>query len=641
MNFFAAQEEARKASRKLVWWFGLCVLGVVSLLYCLFIILGKLAGPSQDTGMDVNLQGQELHLEPIGFWEPGIFLATFVGVGGLILIGSLFKLARLSGGGAVVASDLGGRLVDPDTREPLERRLLNVVEEMAIASGIPVPDVWIMDAEQGINAFAAGTDPSNAVIGVTRGTLEQLGRAELQGVIAHEYSHILNGDMKLNMRLTGWIFGLVMISILGRLMLQSLRFMRGSRNSKGGGVILAIVLIGVAVWLIGSIGVLFARMIQAAISRQREFLADASAVQFTRYPDGIAGALKKIGGYATHGQVQCAKATETRHMFFASSNLSSVLATHPPLEERIKAIDPAWEGQMLQGGSNPVAAEEFKGAMGFSGASPFASATEAAAAVAADGSHGQDNATARQQTAAESSTQATPGMIQAKGGLLGLLLKPSEKEQARSLMQQHSVESETIEHALLVCEHAHDSTAADKLSLVDASLPYLRRMSVDEASQYLAAVESLIAMDGQIDLFEFMLQQVCQRHIEMGIGIRQPSPIRHKFLHALDCEVAQVLAIFAAIANDDQALAPAKAEFLEHTGRDLTTPEMDFAAASEALKKMDAATPIVKRQILRLCWLTVHQDGKVNDSEAEMLRAVAEALGCALPRQGDAFADLN
>ena len=204
----------------------------------------------------------------------------------------------------MVARDLGGREVEPGTTDRLERRLLNVVEEMAIASGVAVPGVWVMDDERGINAFAAGTDPTNAVVGVTRGTLERLSRAELQGVVAHEFSHILNGDMKLNMRLMGWIFGLVMLAMLGRVMLEAFRFMGASRNSRGGGgrIVLAIVVAGLAVWLVGSIGVFFARMLQAAISRQREYLADASAVQFTRDPGGIAGALRKIGGFSMRGK---------------------------------------------------------------------------------------------------------------------------------------------------------------------------------------------------------------------------------------------------------------------------------------------------------------------------------------------------
>lgn len=629
MNFFAAQEQARKASRKLVLWFALCVLAVILLVYTV-LALGTIAGFS------CSSVDQQLHPAP-GFWQAELFAITFVVVGGIIVIGSLGKLARLSAGGSVVARDLGGRQVDPGTPDLMERRLLNVVEEMAIASGLPVPEVWIMDQEAGINAFAAGTDPANAVIGVTRGALDQLTRAELQGVVAHEYSHILNGDMKLNMRLTGWIFGLVMLTIVGRMVLESLRFVRGSRNSKGGAAILVVVLLGVAVWIIGSIGVLFARLIQAAISRQREFLADASAVQFTRLPDGISGALKKIGGFADHGRIRNARATETRHMFFASSSLANLLATHPPLEKRIRAIEPNWQGSMLEGGTDPVSADEFKGAMGFAAAGTIAAATppplpDTAGTVAAISGE------------AEARLEADSGLTalqQAKAGLLSLLLDPRQVEQGPRILEAQGIDSPTIQHALAMAPEAATVDSHQRLSLIDAAMPHLRRMPVAEAQQFLNSVRALVEADGQIDLFEFMLQQVCQRQLEIGLGMRKPPVIRFKRISELETEVASLLSVFASISVDPEALTPALAEYREHTGRDLPRLEMNFSQTAEALERMDASTPIVKRQILRLCWLTVHQDGQVNDSESELLRGVAEALGCALPRRGDAHQQLN
>jgi len=625
MNFFAAQEEARKTSRKLVLWFSLCLLAVIVLVYIVLMVgLNHLA-----TG---SAEPMAAAPTPPGWWHPGIFLFTFVVVGGIILTGSLSKIAQLSAGGSVVASSLGGRQVDPSTREPLERRLLNVVEEMAIASGLPVPEVWIMDEEQGINAFAAGTDTGNAVIGVTRGTLERLTRNELQGVVAHEYSHILNGDMKLNMRLTGWIFGLVMIAILGRMLVQSLRYIRGSRNSKGGGVVVGIALLGIAVWIIGSVGVLFARILQAAISRQREFLADASAVQFTRYPEGIAGALKKIGGYAEHGAIKSPTAAQTRHMFFASSSLSSMLATHPPLEERIRAIEPNWKGRMLEGGSDPVSPDEFRksAAVGSLPVSGF-SATAGASPLPAENT----------DLSGEAAAAAAPCVSDAKAGLYSLLLDADNTDQGRTILASHGNEPMVIEHAVSLATGARAIATQDKLARIDAALPLLRRMSVEEARAFLNSVKGLVEADGQIDLFEFMLQQVCQRQLEIGLGIRRPPAIRYKRIAELEGEVAALLAVFAAISGDPDALQPAGVEYEEHTGRALPQVAMDFVAASEALPRMDASTPLVKRQILRLCLLTVHQDGQVNDSEAEMLRAVAEALGCGLPRQDNDFPDLG
>ncbi|RYE61321.1 MAG: hypothetical protein EOP17_21245, partial [Rhizobiaceae bacterium] len=261
----------------------------------------------------------------------------------IIAIGSLIRMRQLGGSGSEVAILLGGIPVDPATKDPLERRLLNVVEEMAIASGIPVPRVFILRGEAGINAFAAGMRPGEAVIGVTRGTLEQLNRDELQGVVAHEFSHIFNGDMRLNLRLMGVLGGILALTTIGRIMLNT---SRGTRSSKKDGN--AFIFIGFALVAIGFIGVFFARLIKAAVSRQREYLADASAVQYTRNPLGIGGALMKINGMTEQSSVTSPFAEEASHMFFGSVKLfSNMMATHPALEERIKRISP----QILQAGA--------------------------------------------------------------------------------------------------------------------------------------------------------------------------------------------------------------------------------------------------------------------------------------------------
>ena len=637
MNFFTAQEEARKASRRLVLWFTLCVIGVILMVYTVLVVIIQYASIKSD-GLLAN------------WWQTELFLVTFVSVGGIILIGSLAKLAKLSGGGDVIARDLGGRQVEPCTRDPKERRLLNVVEEMSIASGTSIPEVWVMDHEEGINAFAAGTDPSNAVIGVTKGTLEQLTRSELQGVIAHEYSHILNGDMKLNMRLTGWIFGLVMISLVGRMMLESLRFMRGSRNSKGGGgIVLAIVLIGVTVWIVGSVGVLFARMIQAAISRQREFLADASSVQFTRYPDGISGALKKIGGFAQHGKIVAAKASEARHMFFASSSLSSVLATHPPLDQRIKAIEPRWNGEMLEGSTDAVSKDEFKGSPEPSGNTgsatppPIPGVGPVQDAMGAAGKvPGMNAATAIIAAAAIADEEAqASGLIQAQGLLFGLLITTSDHEIGRKILSNQGYDETLIQIALTASSDHSQGDSKHKLTCVDTALPWLRAMNHQQARNMISTIKLLTEADGEINLFEFMLTQVSQRHIEIGLGLRQPPTIQYRRIDELESEVANLLAVFSSVSGDDKALEPALAEYLEHTNHELPIAPMDFNEAASGLLRMDGSTPIVKQQILRLCWLTANQDGQINDHEAELLRAVAEALGCALPRTDNGFADLS
>lgn len=336
MDFFAHQERARRKTGWLVAYFVLAVLGIIVTIYGVFaaVILygesrgGSLAGPS-------------------GFWNPELFSLVAVGTLVIIGLGSMYKIALLSRGGEAVATALGGRPVLPSTRALPEKILLNVVEEMALAAGTPVPPVYLLDHEAAINAFAAGTTPQNAVIGVTRGAIENLKRDELQGVIAHEFSHILNGDMRLNLRLMGILHGILVIALIGYFLMRtgSRRVYLSSSSGKKGGNPLP--LIGLCLYIIGYIGVFFGHLIKSAVSRQREFLADSSAVQFTRYPDGIAGALKKIGGLDSGSRLQAARAEEASHMYFGnglSASFLNLLATHPPLSERIRRIQPDFNG---------------------------------------------------------------------------------------------------------------------------------------------------------------------------------------------------------------------------------------------------------------------------------------------------------
>ena len=626
MNFFEAQERARKSSRALVWWFILSVIGVILVMYLLVTVFSPF--------IQSNPQGvyQTTDTAPLVWWDPEMFAWVSAIVGGVIMTGSWVKLAQLSAGGKVVAQSLGGRVVEPTTTDLQERRLLNVVEEMAIASGVPVPGVWIMDEEQGINAFAAGTDPTNAVIGVTRGTLERLTRSELQGVVAHEFSHILNGDMKLNMRLMGWIFGLVMLSMLGRIMVESLRFMRGSRDSKGNGAVLAIVVAGLLVWLVGSIGVLFARMLQAAISRQREYLADASAVQFTRETEGIAGALKKIGGFSGHGTIHSPKAMEARHMFFAGSGFSSLMATHPPLEKRILAIDPQWKGEMLQGMADPVRVEEFSGTMGFSGTleqtASRSNVDSLGESVRLDSHVG---AVIREDLRAGKVTAFSKQ--EAKTLLLGLMVAADRdgRGTAKRILEENGLDAETVAQviALSVDLEAYDSSK--KLALVDLSLSWLRKMSQSEAQDFVKTSQALIEADGQVNLFEFLLQKVIERHVMIGLGLKPVPGMRHRRIQDLERELADLLGVFAALAGGGTAIEVAAAGYREHTGRELPGSTAGLAEVSDALAEMDAATPLVKQQILRLCGLVVTDDRFVADQEMELLRATAEAIGAPIP----------
>ncbi|MFP6828296.1 MAG: M48 family metallopeptidase, partial [Gammaproteobacteria bacterium] len=290
MDFFTQQERARRATRTLVVLFLLAV-ALIVLAVTMVVAVGLRLYADPDAAQSV------INDESFVAWvlDNGPLLASVAALTALFIsLASLYRTATLSRGGAQVARMLGATEVTGETQDPLRQRLLNVVEEMAIASGVPVPDIFVLEEEQGINAFAAGLTPADAAVAVTRGALEKLNRAELQGVIAHEFSHILNGDMRLNLRLMGLSFGILILALMGRWVLHSMHFTRRSRSNGG---IAAAAGLGLSLVIIGYIGLFFGRLIKASVSRQREMLADASAVQFTRDSSGLADALKKIGGY--------------------------------------------------------------------------------------------------------------------------------------------------------------------------------------------------------------------------------------------------------------------------------------------------------------------------------------------------------
>lgn len=325
MNFFDAQDQARRSTRRLVLVYVLATVAIVMVVTAIVgFALQMFSGlpPGNQTGT----------------------LAVTALITTLFIVGSsLYKTSRLSAGGGRVAIDMGGTLVPTSVQDPLRRRLRNVVEEMAIASGVPVPEIYVLEEEQGINAFAAGFSPSDAAVAVTRGTLERLDRDELQGVIAHEFSHILNGDMKLNVRLMGVLFGIMAIGLIGRFVLRG-TYRTGNFLTSRNRVHPGVLVVGAGLAILGAIGVFFARMIKAGVSRQREFLADASAVQFTRQSGGISGALKKIGGFGAGSRINATDPEEVSHMLFGSgAKLTGLFATHPPLVERIQALDPSFK----------------------------------------------------------------------------------------------------------------------------------------------------------------------------------------------------------------------------------------------------------------------------------------------------------
>jgi Zn-dependent protease with chaperone function len=548
--------------------------------------------------------------------------------------------------------------VDLHTTDLDEKKLINVVEEMAIASGLPVPQVWIMDEEAGINAFAAGTEPGNAVIGVTRGCVQRLTRGELQGVIAHEFSHILNGDMKLNMRLIGWLFGIMMLSLLGRMLFQSLRFVRVRGNGKdnNGGLLIALLLAGVALMVIGAVGVFFARMIQAAISRQREYLADASAVEFTRDPSGIAGALKKIGGQEFGSNIDNAKAGEASHMFFADGGMFSYgFATHPPLDVRISSIQKDWDGKFKNTELPPVAHQGRTGKV-----SSLSGNDARVSGLAGGGSNSQTRVKVSRQdwdTIGDSSHQdmnlgqqirdsisedwlsACHDREYAQALIFGLLLaEDDELLQGELSFLTKSAGQQAVDLALSWNKELKEVHSTEKIALLDICIPTLRKLTMPEYKRFIEITRWMIASDGEVDIFEFMLQKVLERHLSSHFLNKGGAKTRYTKLNKLSDEVNVLISTMAGIGAKNgkdlgKAYGAATSELAElGESRAILPPERcGLQEVDKALDKLEEASPMIKRQILHACGLAVMSDGELECKEAEMLRAVADSIGSSLP----------
>ncbi|MCB1231944.1 MAG: M48 family metallopeptidase [Verrucomicrobiae bacterium] len=653
MDFFEHQEQARRKSGILVFYFILAVIGIIVSIYA--VVVGVVVFSGEQKG-------------PIHLWQPELFLGAAIVTGGIILLGSGYKTLQLSAGGSAVAKELGGRKLDVNTTDFHERRLLNVVEEMAIASGVPVPEVYVMDDESAINAFAAGKSTSDAVIGVTRGCMKLLTRDELQGVIAHEFSHILNGDMRLNLRLIGLLFGILFIAMIGQMLLRgAANGARYSRSKESGGGALAALAIGLAVMLIGYIGLFFGKLIKAAVSRQREFLADASAVQFTRNPEGIAGALRKIGGLSHGSRLQNPMAEEASHMFFGNALGSSLMATHPPLAERIKRLMPSWDGKFSASelpAITPDESDDRREQRGSRRASSRGAETTAAAMTSGlAGASESDVLELTEDEAFASLERLHPEQIDygqrlhegfpdhwmeaahsesgAQALLFALLL--AQDDQLRGQELSHLREA-TDEHTYLAAVKLHREISglhsSAKLALVDLSIPSLRHLSREEYERFRNLIRHLMASDRQIDLFEFTLQKVIRRHLDVYYGYQNPLRIRYRKIDPLQEDAAVLLSTLAALGHRDDPEAAREAfrhgasQIEGHTFTTLAPLPLDQCSLEridQALDRFAEGTPLVKRRLIYACGKSVMADGRVTSDEAELIRAIADAIGCPIP----------
>lgn len=642
MNFFAAQDRARQTSRRLVAAYIvatiLIVAGVTAVVSFALYSFTR-AGYGTYTAADFFTQNWAI--------PAGVALLTTA----FILGASMFKSAVLSSGGGQVARQVGGTLVPANVQDPLRRRLRNVVEEMAIASGVPVPEIYVLEEEGGINAFAAGFTPSDAAIAVTRGTLDLLERDELQGVIAHEFSHILNGDMRLNIRLMGVLFGIMVLGLIGRLIVRGgyHTSIITSRRDRGAPVV---VLIGLGLAILGGIGMFFARIIKAGVSRQREYLADASAVQFTRQSDGIANALKKIGGFSQGSLIKEADPEEVSHMLFgAGSKLFGMFATHPPLVDRIQALDPSFKEsdfpnvKLRHDQQRASAASETTA--GFAGDVTTAFATggqrvlvdSIAESVGQPENEHVEYARQLRQTIPQVLYDAAHSPEFAYLLTIALVLDRS----GRVVVRQLNLARDQLgaDRATLVRRY-YDELAATgaefRLPLLEIAFPALKHRPTQELSYLVSLAARMIEVDGETDLYEYCFYRILMSNLGKAIdpsGRRRAARARRAELRSSVVGLLRVLADYGHEDEDEKlaaydagigALGEWAKQFEYSSDRSYTVAVLDHSL--DVLLGLNSKG---KESLLRAISATAGHDGKLSVTEAELIRAVCATLDYPLP----------
>lgn len=646
-DFFARQIQARSNCRKLCLFFVLAVLIINTAIYFAFRLIYY-----------INLMTNVIHSNYSAekftrgssflWWDPASFILVFIIVTLFIFAAGMIKMQQLQKGGRIVAEMLGGRLVATGTNIPSEKQLLNIVEEMAIAAGLPVPLVYILDKEKGINAFAAGLTINDAVIAVTQGTLNNLSRDEIQGVIAHEFSHILHGDMRLNIQLMGVIYGILVIGIIGEEILENHRISSKSTIIFLGGLLLAV---------IGYIGTFTGRLIQSAVSRQKEFLADASAVKFTRNPLGLASALKKIGGYLYGSQITSVKARQASHLFFGKTGTDFLfpdfLATHPPLLERIKLLDPAFDGTFPRLQVDSKAFSILPQENTFSGiAQPDSTiytpqpaitrAAKAAAVIDYIGSPTSDHL-GYGSTIRASIPEELNKLLNTPSGaatlIYALLLGKdcAEKDVQLSILQKSPISG--FEEVSNICNLIATLKDNQRLPLVELAIPSLRGLTFTERKDFLEIIDSLVRADEKITLFEFCVQWIIKQHLvsENKKVLGEPA-----FFHIsqIGYQISIILRVLANAGNPGNAEAACQAF---HAGV-ARIPELacknpdyyyseniNFAEINTALKKLSSSSFKIKKMIIDACAHCAFADRTATVAEEELLRVISLALHCPLP----------
>ena len=613
MNFFQAQNKARHNTRLLTALFIGAVISLVVLANLLVLVFFVGSTP----GMSL--------LDQMLYAPREVWLYTSLGVVGLIAVASGFKFLALRGGGKAVAESLGGVLIHQNTRNPQQRQLLNVVEEMAIAAGMPVPPVYLI-REDSINAFAAGFGIHDAVIGINQGTIDLLNRQELQGVVAHEFSHILNGDMRINLRIIALLNGILILGIVGGALMRGSMF---SRSRDRGGLIA----LGLGLLVIGYGGMFFGQLIKAAVSRQREYLADASAVQFTRSSQGIANALKKIGAHSNGSLLESPQADENSHLFFGSiRSFSSIMATHPPLEARIKALDPHW----VPAASQDLGTSSNQGASDTSSAVDFTSNIMGAPVSQLSGSANLPAAQRMIETADANLTHASHDTFEARAMVYAMLLSNDETVCANQTQLIAQLAEPGVPQLVpSMYQQLSGQDDQHKLLHLEQAMPTLKEMSRAQYQRFYDLTAKLIVADKAVDMFEWVVHRMITQELYAHFvkpfrnsgRIRRPSKVTK--------QASLILSLLATVSTanaGEQQRAYQRGQKLWGSNVPIVQLEyFDHQALNQALERLRELNGDLKQRFIDACSGVANADGRLNSEEFALIKGIAVTLGCPLP----------
>lgn len=640
MDFFSQQEESRRQSHKIIWRFILANVVVATVLnfaiQAVYII--GITGGTNKKQHPLHGTILESTLQQLLDWRPFVVVNIIV----FLIIGTaaLLKFRSLASSGGAVAQMLGGQKVTHDSRDPLEKRLLNIVDEMSIASGLPVPEVYVLQGQDGINAFASGPTPERSAVAVTRGAIERLDRDELQGVVAHEFSHIIHGDVRLNIRLAAYIYGLLILVGVGNIFLELSRGRSYSNSNRK--AFMPLLMMGAVVVGIGTLGKVLSVLMSAAISRNREYLADATAVQLTRNPAGLAGALKKIGGYQFGSLVDSREADGVAHFFLADAKRLSFFekfaSTHPPLMDRIKNLDPSFNGELPDSTSIGLQTISVEGISALQGA-----------AVSGDSGN-----SAKQSSKEPSSILVDPAKELISSSWMPPLAITSRLQKLGhpelmvyamligrdpvTKVKQFEIIGESLAGSGLEKEIGSTATldVNQKLSLMLMAIPLIQGSSKDRLNQLQGVVKRLVEADGHTTLFELLSMILIHFSLQgdrVGLSLHGGSSSETILRYKTPLQV--ITSIFALCssesASEQQAAFEKGKKVLSLSFDQLGTPQLGIDRILWSIDQMRNSSPKVRKALMDALFEISHHNDVISPHEQAFLRLSAMLLRMPLP----------